>query len=109
LASAGYRWYLGAQVMSLAGTVMSFTALFWLVLHIAHGGAPGLAAVEAAQCLPMLLFSRRAGTIVARHRAARVAVATQALQAAGALAIGIPLLADWMTIWYLVPLSFAIG
>ena len=38
--------------------MMSYTALFWLVLHIAGGGAPALAAVDAAQCLPMLLFSR---------------------------------------------------
>jgi len=109
VASAGYRWYLGAQVVSLAGTMMGYTALFWLVLHIPHGGAPALAAVDAAQTLPTLLLSRRAGIIVARHRAARIAVVTQALQAAAALAIGIPLLAGWMTIWYLVPLSFAIG
>ena len=78
VASAGYRWYLGAQVLSLAGTMMSYTALFWLVLHIAGGGAPALAAVDAAQCLPMLLFSRRAGIIVARHRAVRIAMVTQA-------------------------------
>ena len=65
--------------------------------------------MDAAQCLPMLLFSRRAGIIVARHRAARIAMVTQALQAAGSLAIGVPLLAGWMTIWYLVPLSFVIG
>jgi len=109
VASAGYRWYLAAQVLSLAGTMMSYTALFWLVLHIPGGGAPALAAVDAAQCLPMLLFSRRAGIIVARHRAARIAMVTQALQAAGSLAIGVPLLAGAMTIWYLVPLSFAIG
>ncbi|MGO8891438.1 MAG: MFS transporter [Streptosporangiaceae bacterium] len=109
VASAGYRWYLAAQVLSLAGTMMSYTALFWLVLHIPGGGAPALAAVDAAQCLPMLLFSRRAGIIVARHRAARIAMVTQALQAAGSLAIGVPLLAGTMTIWYLVPLSFAIG
>jgi predicted MFS family arabinose efflux permease len=109
VASAGYRWYLGAQVLSLAGTMMSYTALFWLVLHISGGGAPALAAVDAAQCLPMLLFSRRAGIIVARHRAVRIAMVTQALEAAGSLAIGVPLLAGWMTIWYLVPLSFVIG
>ncbi len=109
VASAGYRWYLGAQVLSLFGTMMGYTALFWLVLRIAHGGAPALAAVDAAQCLPMLLFSRRAGIIVARHRAAWIAVVTQALLAAGSLAIGVPLLAGWMTIWYLVPLSFVIG
>ena len=109
VASAGYRWYLTAQVLSLAGTMMSYTALFWLVLHISHGGAPALAAVDAAQTLPMLLFSRRAGLIVARHRAARIAMVTQALEAAGSLAIGVPLLAGRMTIWYLVPLSFVIG
>ena len=109
VASAGYRWYLGAQVLSLVGTTMSYTALFWLALHVPHGGAPALAAVDAAQCLPMLLFSRRGGLLVARHRAARVLVVTQALQAAGALAIGIPLLAGWMSLWYLLPVSFAVG
>jgi predicted MFS family arabinose efflux permease len=109
VSSPGYRWYLAAQVVSVAGTMMGYTALFWLVLHIKHGGAPALAAVDAAQCLPMLLFGRRAGAIVTRHRAARVATVTQTLQAAVALAIGVPLLAGWMSIWYLVPLSFALG
>ena len=109
VASAGYRWYLASQVLSIVGTMMSYTALFWLALHLRPGGAPALAAVDAAQCLPMLLFSRRAGIIVARHRAARVAMLTQALQAAGALAIGFPLLAGRMSIWYLVPLCFVIG
>src|SRR5271156_4816496 len=89
--------------------MMGYTALFWLVLHIRHGGAPALAAVDAALSLPMLLFSRRAGTIVLRYRAVRVAVVTQALLAAASLAIGVPLLAGWMTLWYLVPLSFATG
>jgi transmembrane secretion effector len=109
VASAGYRWYLGAQALSLAGTTMSYTALFWLALRIPHGGAAALAAVDAAQCLPMLLFSRRAGLLVARYRAAGILVITQTLQVAGALAIGVPLLAGWMTIWYLVPLSLALG
>jgi MFS family permease len=105
----GYRWYLAAQVVSLAGTMMNYTALFWLVLHLRYGGPVALAAVDAAACLPMLLFSRRAGTIVAKHRAARVVRLTQALEACASLAIGIPLLAGWMSIWYLVPLSFATG
>ena len=34
---------------------------------------------------------------------------TQAMLAAGSLAVGVPLLAGWMRIWYLVPLSFVIG
>jgi MFS family permease len=105
----GYRWYLAAQVVSLAGTMMNYTALFWLVLHIRYGGPAALAAVDAAACLPMLLFSRRAGTIVARHRAAQVARLTQTLLACASLAIGIPLLAGWMSIWYLVPVAFVTG
>jgi hypothetical protein len=105
----GYRWYLAVQVVSLAGTMMGFTALFWLVLHLRPGGAPALAGVDAALCLPMLLFSRRAGTIVVRYQAARVVVVTQALLAAASLAIGVPLLAGRMSLWYLVPLAFATG
>jgi MFS family permease len=107
--SRGYRWYVTAQIVSIVGTMMGYTALYWLALRLGHGNAAVLSAVAAAETLPMLVFSRRAGTIVARHRAARIVIVTQALQAAGSLAIGIPLLAGWMTIWYLVPLSFVIG
>jgi MFS family permease len=89
--------------------MMGYTALYWLALRIGRGDAAVLSAVVAAESLPMLLFSRRAGTIVTRHRAFRIVIVTQSLQAAGSLAIGIPLLAGWMTIWYLVPLSFLIG
>jgi MFS family permease len=109
VSSRGYRWYVAAQVVSIVGTMMGYTALYWLALHLGHGGAATLSAVVAAESLPMLVFSRRAGTIVARHRAARVVIATQSLQAAGSLAIGIPLLLGWMSILYLVPLSFVIG
>ena len=109
VSGTGYRWYVTAQVVSLLGTMMGYTALFWLVLHLRPGGAPALAAVDAALCLPMLLFSRRAGIIVAGYRAARVLMVTQALLAVASLSIGVPLLAGRMSIWYLVPLAFATG
>jgi hypothetical protein len=109
VSSQGYRWYVAAQVVSIVGTMMGYTALYWLALHLGHGGAATLSAVVAAESLPMLVFSRRAGTIVARHRAVRVVIVTQSLQAAGSLAIGLPLLAGWMSVWYLVPLAFVIG
>jgi MFS family permease len=109
VASPSYRWYTGSQAVSIVGTMMSYTALYWLTLHIAHGNAVVLSTLVAAQFLPMLVFSRRAGTIVARHRAVRVVIITQAAQAIGALALGVPLLAGWMTVWYLWVLSFAIG
>lgn len=116
VASAEYRWYVAVQVLSVAGTMMGYTALFWLAPHTSWlaphtrpSGGAGLSAVVAAQSLPMLVFSRRAGAIVARHRAPGVLTVTQALLAAGSLAIGIPLLAGWMTIWYLAVVALLTG
>ena len=109
VASAGYRWYTGSQALSIIGTMMTYTALYWLTLHIARGNAVVLSTLVAAQFLPMLFFSRRAGTIVTRHRAVQVVIVTQSAQAVGSLALGVPLLAGWMSIWYLWVLSFAVG
>lgn len=109
IASAGYRWYTGSQALSIIGTMMTYTALYWLTLHIARGNAAVLSTLVAAQFLPMLFFSRRAGTIVVRHRAVHVVIVTQSAQAVGSLALGLPLLAGWMSVWYLWVLSFAVG
>ena len=109
VASPGFRWYVASQAVSVVGTAMSYTAIYWLTIHIARGDAVILSILVAAQFLPLLLFSRRAGTVVAQHRPVRVLLATQYALAAGSLAIGIPLLAGWMTIWYLWALSFATG
>src|SRR5580693_2217740 len=107
VASPGYRWYVAVQAVSIIGTMMSYTALFWLALNV--GGRTGLPVVVAAQSLPMLVLSRRAGSIVSRRPAAQVVLVTQALLAAASLAIGIPLLAGWMTIWYLAAAGAAAG
>jgi hypothetical protein len=116
VSSPAYRWYVAVQVLSIVGTMMGYTALFWLAPHTGWltaqarpSGGAGLSAVVAAESLPMLVLSRRAGTIVTRRRAAGVLTATQALLAAGALAIGIPLLAGWMTIWYLAGVALLTG
>ncbi len=109
VAAAEYRWYAGSQAVSIIGTMMTSTALYWLTLHIAHGNPVTLAILVVAQFVPMLVFSRRAGTIVSRHRPVRVLMVTQSGQAAGSLALGIPLLAGWTSVWYLWVLSFAVG
>jgi MFS family permease len=109
ITSPGYRLYTGSQAVSVVGTMMTYTALYWLTLHIARGNALVLSALVAAQFLPILLFSRRAGTIVSRHQAVRVVMVTQSAQAAGSLALGLPLLGGWAPVWYLWVLSFAVG
>jgi MFS family permease len=88
---------------------MGSTALYWLTLKVAHGQAVALSAVVAARFLPMLVASRRAGMIVARNQAVRVVVITQFLQAAGSLAIGVALLVGWISVWYVVLVTFGIG
>jgi MFS family permease len=107
--SAAYRWYAASQAVSVVGTMMGYTAIYWLTIHLARGNALVLSVLVAAQFLPILLFSRRAGTLVARHRPSRMLLGTQSAQAVGSLAIGIPLLSGWMTIWYLCVVSFAVG
>lgn len=104
-----YRLYVAAQAASLLGTTMGMAALLWLVLHAGHGSALGLSAVEAAQCLPLLLLGRRGGALVARLGPARSLALTQGLLAAVMLAVAIPLLAGWTAVWYLIAASLATG
>jgi MFS family permease len=106
---AAFWWYLSAQVVSLGGTMMGYTALFWLGLHVRHGGGPALAGIDGAMTLPMLLLSRPVGALVSRYRAGRILVATQSLQAVGMAVIGVLLLAGAVTLWDLLPICFLIG
>ncbi len=93
----------------MVGTSMSYAALYWLGIHAANGNALVLAALVAAQFAPIPLLSRRAAAVLARYRAARVLVVTQAAQAAGALLIAIPLFAGQEAVWYLCAVSCAVG
>lgn len=109
IASPEYRWYVAAQAASMIGTSMSNAAIYWLAIHAAHGNALVLSVLVAVQFLPILILSGRAGTALSRHRAANVLLITQSVQAAGALLIAIPLLADWVSIWQLCLVVCAIG
>jgi transmembrane secretion effector len=81
LMGASFRWYVGAQVVSLAGTTMGYTAL----------------------------FSRRAGAFVSRHQPRRILIGTQALQAVAVASIALIMVATRMTLGYLLPICFLIG
>ena len=50
---------------------MGYAAIYWLTIHLARDDALVLSVLVAAQFLPILLFSRRAGTLVARYGVAR--------------------------------------
>jgi MFS family permease len=93
----------------MIGTSMGNATIYWLTIHVANGKAVILSVLVAAQFLPILIFSRKAGHLMTRHAAARVLVVTQAAQALGALGFGIPLLFGWIAVWYLWLVSFMIG
>jgi MFS family permease len=107
--SPEFRWLVAAQAVSMIGNAMTNTALYWLAIHLGRGRAVDLSVLAAAQCLPMLLFSRRAGLIAGLHRPGHVLAVTTMAECAGALAIGVPLVTGWMTIWYLWALGLGIG
>jgi len=107
--SPEFGWFVGAEAVSMIGNAMTNTALYWLAIHLAHGHAVGLSFVAAAQFLPMILLSRRAGLLAGQHWPGRVLAVTTIAECAGALAIGVPLVVGWMTIWYLCVLGFGIG
>jgi MFS family permease len=107
--SPEFRWLVSVQTISMVGNTMTNTALFWLAIHLSGGHALGLAAVSAAQFLPTLVLSRRAGLLAIRYPPARVLAVTTAAEALGALSIGLPLTAGWMTLWLLCLLSCGIG
>lgn len=109
LDGAPYRWYVGAQCVSLAGTTMTLAGLYWLAVTISHGNGIFLSVIVALQFLPVLIFSRRSGVIVSRYRPAHLLVVTQSLQLIGSLAYAIPLFMGWMSMWYLSLITFLLG
>jgi Na+/melibiose symporter-like transporter len=82
-----YRWHVAAQCVSLVGSSMSSAALYWLAIQVAHGNGLLLSAVVAAQFIPFLVFSRQAGSIVAKRCPARLLTLTQVLQMVTSLAV----------------------
>jgi len=82
--SPEFGWFVGAEAVSMIGNAMTNTALYWLAIHLAHGHAVGLSFVAAAQFLPMILLSRRAGLLAGQHWPGRVLAVTTCWASASA-------------------------
>ena len=99
LRNRSLRALLAAQLVSTAGTTMTFLALPWLVLETT-GSATRMSIVLAAELLPVALFGIPSGAVVVRLGARRTMLAADALRAplitlvpllhwAGALSFGL--------------------
>ena len=80
----------------------------WLVLKVTgSGGMLGL--VSAAQFTPTLLFGAFAGTLADRHSRWHMLQITQVLAASIAMALGIMVVTDTISVWSLFVLAAAFG
>lgn len=103
-----FRLYLMGQGLSQAGTWMQTVAMGWLVLKVTgSGGMLGL--VSAAQFMPTLLFGAFAGTLADRHSRWHMLQITQVLAAVIAIALGVMVVTDTISIWSLFVLAAAFG
>ena len=103
-----FRLYLMGQGLSQAGTWMQTVAMGWLVLKVTgSGGMLGL--VSAAQFAPTLLFGAFAGTLADRHSRWHMLQITQVLAAVIAIALGLMVVTDTISVWSLFVLAAAFG
>jgi MFS family permease len=96
------------QGVSQAGTWMQTVAMGWLVLKVTgSGGMLGL--VSAAQFTPTLLFGAFAGALADRHSRWHMLQITQVLAAVIAIALGLMVVTDTISVWSLFVLAAAFG
>ncbi len=104
-----FRVYVLVQSVSSIGTAMDYTAVYWLMVSREQGKATDLTILVISQFLPILMFSRTAGTLCRRYSRARVLSVTQLAQASGALAIAVRLTLGNITPEFIWIVAFLIG
>ncbi len=103
-----FAWYWVGQLISGIGTWSQAIAQSWLVLDITHSAA-ALGTITMLQFLPMLLFSLFGGVIADRLPRRRLLVATQVALTAQAVALGVLVAINIVTVWEIGLLAFALG
>ncbi|HAP76002.1 MAG TPA: MFS transporter [Acidimicrobiaceae bacterium] len=100
--------FFGGLMVSNIGTWMQMTAMS-LVVYELTGKATDTGITLLCQFLPMLLLGSWAGAVADRHSKRKMALLTQSLQAAQAIALGGFVLAGVVNLPLLYGLSFVLG
>jgi MFS family permease len=108
LGSRPFRWYFAGQVVSASGTFLQQTAIGWLVLGIT-GSPASLGLVLAAGGVPQLVAGPWGGVVADRFDLRRLLIATQAIQAALALALWLMAWQHALTVPVLISISLVGG
>jgi MFS family permease len=99
---------MAGQAVSLLGTWMQTVAIGWLVLQLTGSGT-ALGMVVAAQFLPILLLGPYGGLIADRVDKRRLLMATQAVLAAAAAALGVLVVTGAVELWMVVLIAVVLG
>lgn len=103
-----FRLYFIGQFVSATGTWMQAIAQMWLVLRLTESGV-ALGITTALQFTPMLVAGAWGGVVADRVDRRRLLIATQALSALLALALGVITAAGAVELWMIYGLAFALG
>jgi MFS family permease len=108
LESRNYRLYFSGQSVSLIGTWMQRTAVYWLIYSETQSSFMLGIAVFATQ-FPSFLFSIPGGVVSDRYNRYRVMVITQAASLAQALLLTILVYTGHYAIWHILALGVLLG
>ncbi len=103
-----FAWYWSGQLISGIGTWSQAIAQSWLVLNITRSAA-ALGTVTMLQFLPMLLFSLFGGVVADRVPRRKLLIITQFTLAVQAIALGVLVLLNIVTLWEIGLLAFLLG
>jgi MFS family permease len=106
--SYNYRLYFAGQSVSLIGTWMQRTAVYWLVYEKTQSSFMLGVAVFAAQ-FPSFLFSIIGGVVSDRYNRYRVLLLTQVASLVQAILLTALVLAGLDTVWNILTLSVVLG
>ncbi len=106
--SRNYRLYFTGQSLSLIGTWMQRTAVYWVIYAKTDSAFMLGAAVFAAQ-FPSFLFSPLGGVISDRYNRYRVLLVTQTASMIQAILLAVLVLFNQYTVWEILSLSVLLG
>jgi MFS family permease len=106
--SRNYRLYFSGQSISLIGTWMQRTAVYWLIYSQTHSTFMLGVAVFAAQ-FPSFLFSPFGGVISDRYNRYRVLLITQIASLVQATLLTVLILFTQYQVWEILSLSVLLG
>jgi MFS family permease len=106
--SRNYRLYFAGQSVSLIGTWMQRTAIYWLIYIQTHSTFMLGVAVFAAQ-FPSFLFSLLGGVVSDRYERYRVMLFTQVASMIQATLLTILIFFTHYTVWEILSLSVLLG